>query len=31
MPTATQSYVKFNSLINVDVIKVDKNIDKTFD
>ena len=31
MPTATQSYVKFNSLINVDVIKVDKTIDKTFD
>ena len=31
MPTATQSYVKFNSLINVDVIKVDKTINKTFD
>ena len=31
MPTATQSYVKFNSLINVDVIKVDKTINKSFD
>ena len=31
MPTATQSYVKFNSLINVDVIKVDKTITATFD
>ena len=31
MPTAAQSYLKFNSLINVDLIKVDKNITNTFD
>ena len=31
MPTATQSYLKFNSLINVDVIKVDKDINKSYD
>lgn len=31
MPTATQSYVKFNSLINVDIIKVDKDITMTFE